>query len=82
MLEEYPDSRENIVDALAIFLRWLDSIPVCNCPFISDRVFRLALAQSRMSNGLVDLIMSAMAGLLSLFGKRCIHFCHYHPIKL
>lgn len=54
MLEEYPDSRENIVDALAIFLRRLHSIPVCNCPFTSDHVFRLALAQSRMSNGLVD----------------------------
>lgn len=82
MLEEYPDSRENIVDALAIFLRRLHSIPVCNCPFTRDRVFRLALAQSRMSNGLVDLIMNAMAGLLSKFGKRCILFCHYHPIKL
>ncbi|KGE53787.1 phosphotransferase enzyme family protein [Streptococcus pyogenes MGAS2111] len=42
VLEEYPDSRENIVDALAVFLRRLHSIPVCNCPFNGDRVFRLA----------------------------------------
>ncbi|HCL7563260.1 TPA: aminoglycoside 3'-phosphotransferase, partial [Klebsiella pneumoniae] len=48
------DSGENIVDALAVFLRRLHSIPVCNCPFNSDRVFRLAQAQSRMNNGLVD----------------------------
>lgn len=41
-------------DALAAFLRRLHSIPVCNCPFNSDRVFRLAQAQSRMNNGLVD----------------------------
>ncbi|HHF3872261.1 TPA: APH(3')-I family aminoglycoside O-phosphotransferase [Haemophilus influenzae] len=54
VLEEYPDSGENIVDALAVFLRRLHSIPVCNCPFNSDRVFRLAQAQSRMNNGLVD----------------------------
>lgn len=54
VLEEYPDSGENIVDALAAFLRRLHSIPVCNCPFNSDRVFRLAQAQSRMNNGLVD----------------------------
>ncbi|MCM3452331.1 aminoglycoside phosphotransferase APH(3'), partial [Bacillus safensis] len=44
VLEEYPDSGENIVDALAVFLRRLHSIPVCNCPFNSDRVFRLAQA--------------------------------------
>ncbi len=54
VLEEYPDSGENIVDALAAFLRRLHSIPVSNCPFNSDRVFRLAQAQSRMNNGLVD----------------------------
>lgn len=54
VLEEYPDSGENIVDALAVFLRRLHSIPVCNCPFNSDHVFRLAQAQSRMNNGLVD----------------------------
>lgn len=54
VLEEYPDSGENIVDALAVFLHRLHSIPVCNCPFNSDRVFRLAQAQSRMNNGLVD----------------------------
>ncbi len=29
--EEYPDSGENIVDALAAFLRRLHSIPVSNC---------------------------------------------------
>ncbi|HDL4225076.1 TPA: phosphotransferase, partial [Mannheimia haemolytica] len=49
VLEEYPDSGENIVDALAAFLRRLHSIPVSNCPFNSDRVFRLAQAQSRMN---------------------------------
>ncbi len=54
VLEEYPDSGENIVDALAAFLRRLHSIAVSNCPFNSDRVFRLAQAQSRMNNGLVD----------------------------
>jgi aminoglycoside 3'-phosphotransferase-1 len=52
VLEEYPDSGENIVDALAVFLRRLRYlIPVCNCPLTDDRVFRPA-QQSRMNNGL------------------------------
>ncbi|KYI90253.1 aminoglycoside phosphotransferase, partial [Salmonella enterica subsp. enterica serovar Typhimurium] len=54
VLEEYPDSCDYIVDALAVFLRRLLSIPVCNCPFNCDRVFRLAQAQSRMYICLVD----------------------------
>lgn len=84
VLEEYPDSGENIVDALAVFLRRLHSIPVCNCPFNSDRVFRLAQAQSRMNTVwlmLVILMTSVMAGLLNKSGKKCISFCHSHRIQ-
>ena len=54
VLEEYPDSGENIVDALAVFLRRLHAIPVSHCPFNSDYPFRLSLAHARMVNGLVD----------------------------
>jgi aminoglycoside 3'-phosphotransferase-1 len=82
VLEEYPDSAENIVDALAAFLRRLHSIPASNCPFNSDRVFRLAQAQSRMNNGLlmrVILMTSVMAGLLNKSGKKCISFLPFSP---
>lgn len=54
MLEECPDKRNDIVDALAVFLQRLHRIPVSHCPFNSDHQFRLALAQTRMNNGLVD----------------------------
>lgn len=54
MLEDYPDDRGDIVDALAVFLRRLHAIPVSHCPFNSDYPFRLSLAHARMVNGLVD----------------------------
>lgn len=54
MLEACPDARTDVVDALAAFLRRLHAIPVYNCPFNSDHLFRLILAQERISAGLVD----------------------------
>lgn len=54
MLEEYPAAQNSIVDALAVFLQRLHQIPVSHCPFNSDHLFRLALAQTRMNSGLVD----------------------------
>lgn len=54
MLEESPDAQIEIVDALATFLRRLYAIPVSGCPFNSNHIFRLALAQKRMNDGLVD----------------------------
>ncbi len=54
MLEEHPDMSNDIVDALATFLRRLHAIPVNSCPFNSNHQFRLTLAQNRMKNNLVD----------------------------
>ena len=54
MLEDHPDMSDDIVDALATFLRRLHAIPVNSCPFNSNHQFRLTLAQNRMKNNLVD----------------------------
>lgn len=54
MLEAYPDARTDVVDALAKFLRRLHAIPVSDCPFNSDHIFRLTLARERISAGQVN----------------------------
>lgn len=69
VLEEYPDSGENIVDALAVFLRRLHSIPVCNCPFNSDRVFHLSrrsptIFSAAMENRCSSFILSRFSGCI------------------
>lgn len=54
MLEDDPDGRMAVVDALAAFLRRLHAIPVSACPFNSDHGYRLRLARQRIDAGLVD----------------------------
>ncbi|TPG49681.1 APH(3')-I family aminoglycoside O-phosphotransferase [Sphingomonas glacialis] len=53
-LEERPDCRIATIDALATFLRRLHTIPVSDCPFISDLPHRLARARARIDAGLVE----------------------------
>lgn len=54
ILEDDPDGRMAVVDALAAFLRRLHAIPVSECPFNSDHRYRLGLARQRIDAGLVD----------------------------
>jgi aminoglycoside 3'-phosphotransferase-1 len=54
LLEAQPDDRVGIVDALATFLRRLHAIPVSECPFNSDHVYRLSWARERIDAGLVE----------------------------
>lgn len=54
VLEARPDDRGTVVDALAGFLRRLHAVPVSECPFNSDHVFRLGLARKRIDAGLVE----------------------------
>lgn len=54
VLEACPDARSAVVDALAMFLRRLHSIPVSHCPFTSGHDHRLARARERIDAGLVD----------------------------
>lgn len=54
MLEDEPDGRSQIVDAIAHFLRRLHAIPVHTCPFNSDHHLRMDLARQRLEAGLVD----------------------------
>lgn len=54
VLEEHPELRLAVVDALAMFLRKLHAIPVNACPFNSAHAYRLACARARIDAGLVD----------------------------
>ena len=54
VLNESPELRPVIVDALAMFLRRLHAIPVSECPFNSDHAYRLSRARKRIDGGLVD----------------------------
>lgn len=54
VLEARPADRVAVVDALAGFLRRVHAIPVSECPFTSDHIFRLGLARQRIDAGLVD----------------------------
>lgn len=47
-LKAMPTDRLALVDALALFLRRLHSIPVSECPFNSDHTYRLGLARKRI----------------------------------
>jgi aminoglycoside 3'-phosphotransferase-1 len=53
-LEARPQDRLAIVDSLAVFLRRVHAIPVGECPFNSDHVYRLALARKRIDARLVE----------------------------
>lgn len=54
LLEAQPDARLGIVDALASFLRRLHAVPIDQCPFTSDHLYRLARARDRIDAGLVE----------------------------
>jgi aminoglycoside 3'-phosphotransferase I len=54
MLQASHDNHLAIVDALAAFLRRLHSIPVNECPFNSEYIYRVAQARVRIDAGLVD----------------------------
>jgi aminoglycoside 3'-phosphotransferase-1 len=54
VMEEDPELRLAVVDALAIFLRRLHAIPVSECPFTSDHAYRLTCARARIDAGLVE----------------------------
>lgn len=54
LLEQQPDERIAIVDALATFLRQFHAIPTSDCPFTSDHAYRLARARARIDAGLVE----------------------------
>lgn len=54
LLQAQSDARAGIVDALATFLRQLHAIPVSECPFTSDHVYRLTRARERIDAGLVE----------------------------
>lgn len=75
MLEESPDAQIEIVDALATFLRRLHAVPISGCPFNSNHIFRLALAQKRMNDGLVDADDFDDERLRNRSGKKCTPFC-------
>jgi aminoglycoside 3'-phosphotransferase-1 len=54
LLEARPHNRAAVVDALVVFLRRLHAIPVRECPFNSDRAYRLSRARERIDAGLVE----------------------------
>ncbi|WP_111268057.1 APH(3')-I family aminoglycoside O-phosphotransferase [Marilutibacter maris] len=54
VMEARPDIRDAVVDAIAAFLRRLHAIPVAECPFDSDRAYRLIQARKRIDTGRVD----------------------------
>lgn len=54
VMDEHPDIRPVLVDALAMFLRRIHSIPVSDCPFTSDHAYRLTCARVRIDAGLVE----------------------------
>ena len=54
LLKTQPAAQGGIVDALATFLRRLHAIPVSECPFNSDHLYRLSRARERIDAGLVE----------------------------
>jgi aminoglycoside 3'-phosphotransferase-1 len=54
ILEEYPERRTAVVDALARFLRRMHEIRTSECPFTSDHAYRLARARARIDAKEVD----------------------------
>lgn len=54
ILEERPEARPAVVDALATFLRRLHAIPVSECPFNSDHAYRVNRARLRIDSDLVE----------------------------
>lgn len=55
MLAANADDGDEVVDALARFMRRLHAVPVDACPFNSDRAFRLVRARARIDANLVDI---------------------------
>lgn len=54
IMESCPDRRIGIVDAIAVFLRRIHSIPVGHCPFTSNHEYRMLRARARVDANLVD----------------------------
>lgn len=54
IMEECPDRRTVVVDAIATFLRRIHAIPVSDCPFNSNHDRRLLRARARIDANLVD----------------------------
>ncbi|KQN82047.1 aminoglycoside phosphotransferase [Sphingomonas sp. Leaf67] len=54
ILDAEPERGDEVVDALAEFLRSLHAIPISDCPFDSGHGVRLAAAQARIEAGLID----------------------------
>lgn len=53
-LEAEPARAPALVDALAGFLRDLHALPAAPCPFDADHLLRLAQAEQRLRDGLID----------------------------
>ncbi len=53
-MEAEPESREAVVEALALFLQRLHAIPLSDCPFTSRYAVRMAHAEQRLKAGLVE----------------------------
>ncbi|MBJ6121453.1 APH(3')-I family aminoglycoside O-phosphotransferase [Sphingomonas mollis] len=80
LLRSDEQARFAIVDALVAFLRRLHAIPVSECPFNSDHLFRLSRARTRIDAGLIEIddfdderqgwtaeqVWTAMQGLLPM----------------
>jgi aminoglycoside 3'-phosphotransferase-1 len=54
VLQDHPEHRESVVDALAAFLKRLHAIPAETCPFTTKAAYRLNQAQQRLEAGLVN----------------------------
>lgn len=54
VLDTSPDDRQATVDALARFMKRLHALPVSDCPFAADHLYRVARARERIDAGLVD----------------------------
>lgn len=54
LLEDHPEDRIALVDAIAAFLRRVHAMPASECPFNSDHGYRLVEARARIDAGLVQ----------------------------